>query len=315
VSIFSANVVIRTAPALVLVGLVALVPPVRAGLERVPEGTWAVAQATLNGEYRAESKILNSTWTFRGDELVVQQAGGARLRWALTFDPAAEPPAFRATPPDAPGERPVWMIVSRRNDELRLAFYDGLDQRPEDFGPRRKLVVLTLVPAPPATPAADPCEILRGAGADRLLGRHPHRWRHRGTRRAGWLSFVSLHGRPTAHSCAAGLLRQEPPRASRPGVSCALERDDGSGTVSLTLVAPPAGAAYVDAARRETEAGRRVQVEDEPTLGPGAFSGVRGWTVIAVALKRGTAMLLRFEAPMVARAELRQFSERVRDRL
>jgi uncharacterized protein (TIGR03067 family) len=193
VSIFSANVVIRTAPALVLVGLVALVPPVRAGLERVPEGTWAVAQATLNGEYRAESKILNSTWTFRGDELVVQQAGGARLRWALTFDPAAEPPAFRATPPDAPGERPVWMIVSRRNDELRLAFYDGLDQRPEDFGPRRKLVVLTLVPAPPATPAADPCEILRGAGADRLLGRHPHRWRHRGTRRAGWLSFVSLH--------------------------------------------------------------------------------------------------------------------------
>jgi uncharacterized protein (TIGR03067 family) len=284
VSIFSANVVIRTAPALVLVGLVALVPPVRAGLERVPEGTWAVAQATLNGEYRAESKILNSTWTFRGDELVVQQAGGARLRWALTFDPAAEPPAFRATPPDAPGERPVWMIVSRRNDELRLAFYDGLDQRPEDFGPRRKLVVLTLVPAPPATPAADPCEILRGAGADRLLGG------------------------PTR-------LRQEPPRASRPGVSCALERDDGSGTVSLTLVAPPAGAAYVDAARRETEAGRRVQVEDEPTLGPGAFSGVRGWTVIAVALKRGTAMLLRFEAPMVARAELRQFSERVRDRL
>jgi uncharacterized protein (TIGR03067 family) len=284
VSIFSANVVIRTAPALVLVGLVALVPPVRAGLERVPEGTWAVAQATLNGEYRAESKILNSTWTFRGDELVVQQAGGARLRWALTFDPAAEPPAFRATPLDAPGERPVWMIVSRRNDELRLAFYDGLDQRPEDFGPRRKLVVLTLVPAPPATPAADPCEILRGAGADRLLGG------------------------PTR-------LRQEPPRASRPGVSCALERDDGSGTVSLTLVAPPAGAAYVDAARRETETGRRVQVEDEPTLGPGAFSGVRGWTVIAVALKRGTAMLLRFEAPMVARAELRQFSERVRDRL
>jgi hypothetical protein len=215
---------------------------------------------------------------------VVQQAGGARLRWALTFDPAAEPPAFRATPLDAPGERPVWMIVSRRNDELRLAFYDGLDQRPEDFGPRRKLVVLTLVPAPPATPAADPCEILRGAGADRLLGG------------------------PT-------LLRQEPSRASRPGVSCALERDDGSGTVSLTLVVPPAGAAYVDAARRETETGRRVQVEDEPTLGPGAFSGVRGWTVIAGALKRGTAMLLRFEAPMVARAELRRFSERVRDRL
>jgi uncharacterized protein (TIGR03067 family) len=284
VSILSANAVIRAASAVVLVGLVAGVPPARASLAGVPEGTWAVAQATLNGEYRAESKILNSTWTFRGDELVVQQAGGGRLRWALTFDPAAEPPAFRATPLDAPGERPVWMILSRRHDELRLAFYDGLDRRPEDFGPRPKLVVLTLVPAPAATPLADPCEILRAAGVDRLLGG------------------------PTR-------LRQEPPRASRPGTSCALERDDGSGTVSLTLVAPPAGAAYVDAARRETETGRRVQVEDEPALGPGAFSGVRGWTVIAVALKRGTAMLLRFEAPMVARSELRRFSERVRDRL
>lgn len=282
-SIFRTNAV-RAASALVLVGLVALAQPVRAGLERVPEGTWAVAQATLNGEYRAEGKVLNSTWTFRGDELVVQQAGGARLRWALTFDPAAEPPAFRATPLDAPGERPVWMILSRRHDELRLAFYDGLDRRPEDFGPRRKLVVLTLVPAPPATAAADPCEILRAAGADRLLGG------------------------PTR-------LRQEPPRASRPGVSCALERDDGSATISLTLVAPPAGTAYVDAARRETEAGRRVQVEDEPALGLGAFSGLRGWTVIVVALKRGTAMLLRFEAPTVARAELRRFSESVRDRL
>jgi uncharacterized protein (TIGR03067 family) len=103
VSIFGANAVILAAS--VLVSLVAGVLPARAGLESVPEGTWAVAQATLNGECRADSKVLNSTWTFRGDELVVQQGGGARLRWALTFDPAAEPPAFRATPLDAPGER------------------------------------------------------------------------------------------------------------------------------------------------------------------------------------------------------------------
>ena len=65
--------------------------------------------------------MLNATWTFRGDELVMQPAGGVRSRWALTFDPTAEPPVFRATPLDAPGERPVWMILSRRDDELRLA--------------------------------------------------------------------------------------------------------------------------------------------------------------------------------------------------
>jgi len=157
------------AAALLLVGLVAVVHPARLSAASVLDGTWAVAQATLNGEPRIERKVLNSTWTFRGDELVMQQAGGVRSRWALTFDPAAEPPAFRATPLDAPGERPVWMILSRRDDELRLAFYDGLDRRPEDFGPRRKLVVLTLVPAVAST-VADPCKILKAAGADRLLG-------------------------------------------------------------------------------------------------------------------------------------------------
>jgi uncharacterized protein (TIGR03067 family) len=273
----------RGAAALILVGLAAVAQPARISFASALDGTWAVAQATLNGEPRMERKVLNSTWTFRGDELVMQQAGGLRSRWALAFDSAAEPPAFRATPLDTPGERPVWMILSRRHDELRLAFYDGLDRRPEDFGPRRKLVVLTLVPAA-ASAAADPCKILREAGADRLLGG------------------------PTR-------LRRESPRRSQPGVSCALERNDGSGTVSLTLIAPPAGTTYVDVSRRQAEAGRDVKVEDEPGLGASAFSGVRGWTVATVALKGGTAMLLRFEAPTVARAELRRFSERVLDRL
>ena len=102
-SIFRANAV-PTASALALVGLVAVASPVRADVMRVPDGTWVVAQATLNGEYRAEGKLLNSTWTFRGDELMVQPAGGGRQRWALTFDPAAEPAAFRATPLDAADE-------------------------------------------------------------------------------------------------------------------------------------------------------------------------------------------------------------------
>ena len=270
---------------LLLLGLFAVATLQRISPASVVDGEWVVAQVTLNGELRTERKLLNSTWTFRGDELVLQQAGGARSRWAPSFVPASEPSAFRATPLDALRERPVWMILSRQGDEMRLAFYDGLDQRPEDFGPRRKLVVLTLVPAPATAAAApDPCAILRAAGADRLLG---------GPTRA----------------------KREPARASRPGVGCALERDDGSGTVSLTLVAAPGGVAYVDVARRQAEARDRVQLEDEPRLGSGAFSATRGWTVITVALKGGAAMLLRFEAPTIARAELRRFSERVFDRL
>ena len=136
------------------------------------EGSWTVAQAAVNGVARADGKLLNATWTFRGTELVVQSVPGERLRAAVSFDATAEPPAFHVTPLDPSGERPLWIIWARQGDELRLAFYDGVDRRPEDFGPRRKLVVLTLAPtrATPTSAALDPCNILRGAGVDRLLG-------------------------------------------------------------------------------------------------------------------------------------------------
>jgi len=256
--------------------------PVRSGAETV-DGVWAVAQVTLNGQPRAEGKLLNSTWTFNGDELTVRPAAGGHVRWSLSYELGAQPAAFRATPVDAPGERPLWMILTRGAGELRLAFYDGLDQRPEDFGPRPKLVVLSLVPAPAVGALRDPCEILRAAGVEQLLGG------------------------PTR--------RRPPPPTIRPGVTCTLERDDGSGAVALTLVPPPAATAYVDAARREAASQPRVQLEEEPGLGPGAFSALRGQTVATVTLKQETAMVLRFEAPQVARAETRRFAERVRDRL
>src|SRR5882672_3824464 len=134
------------------------------------EGAWAVARATMNGEPRTDAKVLNATWTFGGAELVVQTARGERLRSALSFDATSNPPAFHVTPLDPRGQRPLWMIWARRGDELDVAFYDGVDRRPEDFGPRRKMVVLTLVPARAASAALDPCQILRVAGVDRLLG-------------------------------------------------------------------------------------------------------------------------------------------------
>ena len=251
------------------------------------EGAWAVARATMNGEPRTDGKVLNATWTFRGTELVVQTARGERLRSALSFDATANPPALHMTPlSPTGGQRPLWMIWARRGDELDVAFYDGIDQRPEDFGPRRKLVVLTLVPAIAApTPAAlDPCKILRRAGVDRLLG---------GPTRA----------RP----------QQRP--ASAPGSSCALDRTDGSAVITLTLVGPPAGPEYAAAARTEALANRRMQTEDEPSLGAGAFSAASDWTVVVVADRRGTAMILKLEALRVERADLQRFAARVLDAL
>ena len=124
--------------------------------------------------------MLNATWTFRGIELVVQNAHGERLRAALTFDATAEPPAFHVTPLDPPGERALWIIWARQGDELRLAFYDGVDRRPEDFGPRRKLVVLTLVPA---RGAATPCRPRPMRHPARSRCRAPARRAHTGAAR------------------------------------------------------------------------------------------------------------------------------------
>ncbi len=263
-----------------------LARPAGAGIAEL-EGAWAVARATMNGEPRTDGKVLNATWTFRGTELVVQTARGERLRSALSFDATANPPALHMTPlSPTGGQRPLWMIWARRGDELDVAFYDGIDQRPEDFGPRRKLVVLTLVPAIAApTPAAlDPCKILRRAGVDRLLG---------GPTRA----------RP----------QQRP--ASAPGSSCALDRTDGSAVITLTLVGPPAGPEYAARARTEALANRRMQTEDEPSLGAGAFSAASGWTVVVVADRRGRAMILKLEALRVERADLQRFAARVLDAL
>jgi uncharacterized protein (TIGR03067 family) len=235
----------------------------------------------MNGGPRTDAKVLNATWTFRGNELVVQTARGERLRSSLSFDATANPPAFHVSPlHPTGGQRPLWMIWARRGDGLDVAFYDGIDQRPEDFGPRRKLVVLTLVPASAAPTARDPCKILRRAGVDRLLG---------------------------------GPTRARPPqrRASAPGVSCALDRIDGSAAISLTLVGPPAGPDYAAAVRKEALANRGMQIEDEPSLGAGAFSAASGWTVVVVADWRGTAMILKLEALRVARADLQRFAARV----
>src|SRR5262249_44103465 len=109
--------------------------------------------------------------------------------------------------------------------------------------------------------------------------------------------------------------RPEQHRASTPGSSCALDRTDGSRAISLTLVAPPAGPAYVDAARREAHATRRMQLEEEPTLGADAFSGTSGWTVVVVAHRRGTAIILKIEGLRADRVELQRFAARVLDQL
>src|SRR5205085_348286 len=126
-----------------------------------------------------------------------------------------------------------------------------------------------------------PCHVLRAADVDRLLGGPTQ---SRSTRTA----------------------------ASDAGSTCALDRTDGSRAISLTLVPAPAGAGYVDAARQEAQSSRKMQIEEEPGLGVGAFSSTSGWTVIVVAQRHDAAMVLALEGVAVDRTELRRFAARIR---
>jgi len=58
-----------------------------------------------------------------------------------------------------------------------------------------------------------------------------------------------------------------------------------------------------------------MKIEEEPSLGAGAFSAASGWTVVAVADRRGTAMVLKLEALRVERVDLQRFAARVLEAL
>src|SRR4030095_11473264 len=101
-----------------------LVRPAGAGSIPELEGFWAVARATMNGDRRAEARVLNARWTFRGDELVVQAVSGERLRASLSLHATANPPALRVTPLAPAREPPLWMLWAVRGGDLDVAYYE-----------------------------------------------------------------------------------------------------------------------------------------------------------------------------------------------
>jgi hypothetical protein len=58
-----------------------------------------------------------------------------------------------------------------------------------------------------------------------------------------------------------------------------------------------------------------MQIDEEPALGPGAFSIARRWTFVVVAVRSATAVVLRLDAPNTDRAVVRRFAQRVLDTL
>lgn len=110
---------------------------------RVLEGTWILRRATHNGEIVPDQKFASGTWTFSGGTLSAANGEGGSARFTLAADPAS-PNAFRLDPVPPSKERSGWMLFRREGDRLVIAFFDGFSDRPVDFAPAPKKVILEL---------------------------------------------------------------------------------------------------------------------------------------------------------------------------
>lgn len=115
------------------------------------QGSWGVIKTTMNGEETHEASLLEGNWTFKGNELILQSPQKGKVRATLAMEATAKPKAFQVTPVEPATEKSGWMLFSREGANLKIAFYDNLDGRPESFEPRDaqaepELVVVTLSP-------------------------------------------------------------------------------------------------------------------------------------------------------------------------
>jgi uncharacterized protein (TIGR03067 family) len=117
----------------------------------VLQGSWGVIKATMNGRKCDQAFLLEGNWTFKGNELILQSPQKGKVRATLNMDATAKPKAFQVTPVEPATEKSGWMLFSREGANLKIAFYDNLNGRPESFDPRDpqaepELIVVTLSP-------------------------------------------------------------------------------------------------------------------------------------------------------------------------
>jgi len=114
-------------------------------------GSWRVVKATVNGKESRDASLLDGSWTFQGNQLVLQSPQKGKVRFTLKMDSKAKPKAFHVTAVEPANEGSGWMLFSREGDWLKIALYDNLNGRPESFEPRGprsepELIVVTLAP-------------------------------------------------------------------------------------------------------------------------------------------------------------------------
>ena len=119
------------------------------------EGRWRATAITMNGSPSSDPEISGSWWIFQGEQLLIygSDSGDSVGRYRFQIVSDEEGSALRVeSQPGSERRESGWMIYELKGDELRLAFFDGLRERPEGFEPESEtrepeLVVVALTRA------------------------------------------------------------------------------------------------------------------------------------------------------------------------
>ena len=122
------------------------------GLVTILEGRWATVAISMNGRPATDPEISGSWWVFQGGELLVYSRSNSeepvgRYRIQIVIDAQGHALRTESLPGNERHES-GWMIYELNGNELRVAFFDGLRERPEGFdappNQEPELVVVTL---------------------------------------------------------------------------------------------------------------------------------------------------------------------------
>lgn len=126
-------------------------------------GRWRVARVTVGGQPATDADFLGAIWRFEQDRLSINQGElGGEFTFIDYIDSKGKALRFEAEEPRAMHPN-GWMKYAFTEDgRLRIAFFEGFDQRPDTFAPDAEAVTdppvttATSSPAPQTEPVPRP---------------------------------------------------------------------------------------------------------------------------------------------------------------
>jgi uncharacterized protein (TIGR03067 family) len=99
------------------------------------EGRWRVRELYGNGKRMHDAELSPSVWTL-DEGLLSMESGGASSHYSYSEVHDERGAALHVRESDSPSNRPPadgWMIYALEGNQLQVAFFDGLGERPDGF--------------------------------------------------------------------------------------------------------------------------------------------------------------------------------------